>query len=532
MAEGRGRSATDGADAGSGDGAPAGAANPHEISPPDPADPVEAALVHESGGEDLAAKAAGGFVWALVGFALMQLGGFATYTIASRLLGSEGLGLVATFLTVFFYADVLLDVGMGATLIYEQEEGQSDRVRLAFTVNTMAAVVVAAAVFFGAPLLASFFSVQSEAWLFRLLALLVLTKGLNQIPDALLRREIDFKRRVRADLTRALSRFVIATVMLYAGYGVTAMVVGIVASEVLATIVTFWLVRFRPGFNFDRQIAVEMFRFGAAVFGSRLTGMLWLNGDYLVISNRFGGGSKQMGDYYTAFRLPELIIGSVYALFSSIAFPAYSAARESGPEKLRQASLRSLRLLTLFGFTAGIGLSLIASDFIPRWFGRDYLGAVVPMEIFGIAAGFAGIGFASGDLFSAVGKPRLGLYFNLAGAPILIGGFLLFVDHGVAAVAWVHVAVIVPYAIFRMWVANRLIGTTWPQNLAAVRAAAVATAGLVALALPLRLLMTPGLGRMALIVVAGAVGAVVGLAVGERSTFGELSNLARKALNR
>ena len=65
---------------------------------PDPADPIEAALVHEVGGEDLTAKAAGGFVWALAGFALMQIGGFATYTIASRVLGSEGLGVVATFL--------------------------------------------------------------------------------------------------------------------------------------------------------------------------------------------------------------------------------------------------------------------------------------------------------------------------------------------------------------------------------------------------------------------------------------------------
>lgn len=499
---------------------------------PDPADPIEAALVHEVGGEDLTAKAAGGFVWALAGFALMQIGGFATYTIASRVLGSEGLGVVATFLTVFFYADVLLDVGMGASLIYEQEEGQSDRVRLAFTVNTLAATVVATAVLVFAPAIASFFSLEDEVNLFRLLAILVFAKGLNQIPDALLRRDIAFKKRLLADFTRSLGRFAIAASLLLAGYGVPAMVVGIVVSEVAAVAVTWWLVRFRPGFNFDRTIAGEMLRYGAAVFGSRLTGMLWLNGDYLVISNHFGGKSKQMGDYYTAFRLPELIIGSVYALFSSVAFPTYSAAREVGEQKLRQASLRSLRLLTLFGFTVGIGLSLIASDFIPRWFGNDYLGAVRPMEIFGVAAGFAGIGFASGDLYAAVGKPRLGLYFNLAGAPILIGGFLLVVDRGVAAVAIVHVIVIVPYAIFRMEVANRLIGTTWGDNLRAVRAAAVASAGLIVLALPVRLLLGSGIPRLGAIVVAGTAGVVGGLAIGDRGTFGELSTLARKALNR
>ena len=39
-----------------------------------------------SGDDDLSLgrKAAGGFVWALVGFALMQVGSFATYTIATK----------------------------------------------------------------------------------------------------------------------------------------------------------------------------------------------------------------------------------------------------------------------------------------------------------------------------------------------------------------------------------------------------------------------------------------------------------------
>lgn len=496
-----------------------------------PLDPVEEALVAGTG-QDLTSKAAGGFAWALGGFALLQLGGFATYTIASRLLGDEKLGVVATFLTVFFYADVLLDLGMGASLIYEQEQGRSERVTVAFSVNTLAAVVVAVVSFVGAPQIAAFFQLEHEVGLFRLLAVLILAKGLNQIPDALLRREIDFRRRIVADLTRSVGRFALATSLLFAGYGVVAMVVGIVAAEVAATAVTWWLVRFRPAFRMQRQIAGEMLRFGLAVFGSRLTGMLWLNGDYLVISNHFGGESSQMGDYYTAFRLPELIVGSVYALFSSVAFPAFAAARDAGPEKLRQASLRALRLLTLFGFTVGVGLSLVAADFIPRWFGRTYSGAVLPMEIFGIAAGFAGVGFASGDLYAAVGRPRLGIYFNLVGAPVLIGGFLLAVDHGVAAVAWVHVAVIVPYAVLRIGIANWLVGTTWAQSLAALRPAACSVAGMVALALPLRLCVGAGMGRMSAIVVSGAIGATLGLILGDRDVFDELFSVARKAVGR
>jgi hypothetical protein len=40
-------------------------------------------------GESIGKKAAGGFMWALVGFLLMQVGSFATYTIATKILGTD-----------------------------------------------------------------------------------------------------------------------------------------------------------------------------------------------------------------------------------------------------------------------------------------------------------------------------------------------------------------------------------------------------------------------------------------------------------
>lgn len=477
---------------------------------------------------DLTSKAAGGFIWALIGLVAIQIGAFATYAVASRVLGPEEIGLVGKLLTVVFWMDVLLDVGMGASVIYEQERGQSDRVKVAFTVNTGLTLAVATGVFVFAPSIAGFFGRSGDVTLFRALALLVLAKGLNQIPDALLRRELDFRRRLATDLVRSVGRFVLAVALLAAGYGAAAMVVGIVASEVAAVALTWFLVRFRPRLRFDRTTSAEMLRYGVPVFGSRLIGMLWLNGDYLVVGAK--RPDRDYGNYYTAFRLPELLLGSVYNIFSSVAFPTYSAAREAGPEKLRSATLRSLKLLCLFGFTAGVGMSLIARDFILTVFGPAFEGAIVPMEILCVAGAFAGIGFASGDLFNAVGRPKLGLLFNLIGTPILIGGFLLVVDRGIVAIATVHLIVIVPYSMFRIDVANRLIGTTWAGCLRAMWPAAAAVAGMLATGLPVRLLLPEGATTMLLIILAGALGAVAGLFLGDRGTFGELRDLGTKAV--
>lgn len=481
--------------------------------------------------QSLSGRAASGFAWAIVGFLLLQLGSFGTYTVATRVLGPEGVGVVGAAVTLVFFIDVLLDLGMGASVIYEQEQGQTDRTQVAFTVNTAVSIFVALVVLVGAPVIDAAFG-AGDVNMFRLVAVLVLAKGLNQVPDAMLKRGLDFRRRSAADLTRSLGRFGVATGLLLSGVGPISLIIGVVVAETAATSVTWWLLRFRPTLRWDRVAAAEMLRYGAAIFGQRAVGILWLNGDYLVLARKYRSESPEFGNYFTAFRLPQLVLGSVYAMFANVSFPAFSAARSHGEEKLREASLKALKYLSVFGFTASVGMALVARDFIITWFGSDYRDAIAVMEVLCIGGGFAGVGYASGELFSAIGKPRLGFYFTLGGTPILLGLMWAVVDRGILAVAYVHLAVIVPYSLFRIEVANRVIGTTWRQSLRAMRPAAAATLGLLALGLPLRLVMAEGAGALFAIMAAGAAGALLGTWIGDRELFDEVRDVALKAAGR
>lgn len=476
---------------------------------------------------DHAGRATVSFAWSLLGFLLMQIGSFGTYTFATKILDTSEIGVVATMSIVVFWVDVLLDLGMGASLIYEQQTGLGRRVRVAFTVNTAMGVLVSGGLALAAPSLASYFRLDDPN-LFRVLAIMILAKGLNQIPDAILKRDFQFRRRMAADLTRAVLRFAVAVTLLLSGVGVWSVVLGTVVAEVCATAVTWVMVRFTPVMGWDSAVARELLRFGLAVFGSRLIGMVWLNGDYLVVGRHFGSRSLELAFYATAFRLPELVVGSSYNLFSTVAFPMYAAAREAGVEKLRSAVLRSLRLLAMVGFPVGAGMALVARDVLPRLFSPDFAGAANTMTLLCCGAGFAGIGFATGDLFPALGKPKLGLYFQLIGSPVLLVGFILFVDRGIEAVAIVHLVVIIPYSIFRMWLTNWLIATTWRQQLRALAPALATTIGIVAFALPIRLLTDGGWGALFGIVGAGTVGALLGLALGGREALDELRAMAAR----
>ena len=475
--------------------------------------------------ENLAAKASQGFLWSLLGMIMLQVGSFITFVIAANVLNNEDLGIAAKVLAFTFWMDVLLDLGMGANIIYDQESGTTDRVRVAYTVNTAMALFVAGLIFFGAPAIASFFEIPESANLFRLLAIPAMVRGLMQIPDSMLRRDLNFKLRTYVIGTRTLLRSGLTVVFLFIGLGPASLVLSMVFTGMVALVLTSYLAKFKPAFRFDWQLSKEMLKYGLTIFGARAIGMLWLNGDYLVVTRR--RSTEEFGDYWTAFRLPELLLGNVYALFSAVLFPAYSAAREKGAKALQSAYLRSMRLLWLYGAAIAVGLAVVARDFITVFF-PTHPGSVAPMAILSLAGAFVALGFASGDLYNAVGKPRLGLYFGLIGTPILMGGFLLVVDRGIAAVALVHLIVIIPYTAFRLGVANHVIGTNWRETLLSLRAGTGAALGIVLLAGPIRLWLDAGIVSMLCIIVMGALGAFAGVFLADRNSLSEITDLVMK----
>jgi lipopolysaccharide exporter len=479
--------------------------------------------------EDLTSKASRGFIWAIAGFLTIQIGGLGTLYFVSRTLTRDEFGTAVKVMTFVFWMDVLLDMGMAAKIIHEQERGVTHRVRVAFTINTIVSFIVAGLMLVFSPMIADFFGIPDSANLFRLLALTALIKGFASIPDSMMRRDLNFKPRTAQQAARAVIRFVSAIVLVNMGWGAASLVVAVIIADACGAVLISYFARFVPRFAFDWETSKEMLRYGLTIFAERLLGMVWLNGDYLVVGSRRSNGD--FADYYTAFRLPELLLGAVYNIFSSVLFPAYSAAREKGAETLRSAYLRSLNLLWLYGATMAVGLALIARDFITIAF-PNYPGAVVPMQLLSLAGAFVSAGYASGDLYNAIGKPKLGLYFTLGAAPILITGLLVAVPHGIVAVAAVHLIIIVPYSVFRLAVANREIDCKWSQTLEALKAGTGTALGVILFGLPIRLTLDSGFLSAGLIVVAGVIGAILGLVVADRRMFGELRLLALKSVGR
>lgn len=468
--------------------------------------------------------------WTTLSFGGSRLIVFGVTLVLAALLSPADFGVVAAGLAILAYLEIGLDIGVGAALIYEQEEGVTRRVQTAFTLNLGVAALFTVAGVLAAPALAELLQVPEHVDLLRLLFCSVLIRGAGQVQDAMLRRDLRFKERTVVDLSRAMVRAVVSIGLAVTAPGPAALVAGILAAEVVGTAVNWLLVRFRPTLVLDRSAARALLRFGGAVVALKVLGVVFGSSDYLVVGHRLG--PEQLGLYSMAYRVPDLIIANLYFIFSTVAFSVYSRSRATDAAGFRDVMLRALGLLTLFGFTTGVGLAIVAHDAILVLFEDRWLPAATPMALIALMLAVASVGYASGDIFPAIGRP--GLLFKLS-APmtaVTVLGFVLAAPYGITAVAIVHVVLMVVYSAARLLLAGRVLSVPLSASLVALRPAAVATTGIVATALPVQLLAPPGALALLSTMSAGAVGCLAALALLSRDTLVELRRLAAEVVTR
>jgi len=168
----------------------------------------------------LTGRSVRGFLWSMFSFGGGKAIVFGSTLVLARLLTPESFGVIAAGMAFVAYLQVLLNLGIGASVIYEQEEGVGRRVQVAWTLNMVLAVVFGLAGVMLAPLLANFFGIPEQANVFRVLALSVIVTACALIPTKVLERDLDFRRRIWIELVPAVVRSAVAISLAVAGFEV------------------------------------------------------------------------------------------------------------------------------------------------------------------------------------------------------------------------------------------------------------------------------------------------------------------------
>jgi PST family polysaccharide transporter len=376
-------------------------------------------------------SAAQGFIWNVLGAVFRSLSGFAVNVILSRLLGPAPFGTMAVVLTLLSFSTLVLDSGLSVGLIQRQELTDEDIDGIQ-GFQLLVGVLLAAAVWLLAYPLAAWFGQPELLSIAPYIALMIVVTALSQVPQALLRRRLDFRALQQAQMWSYLIGYVgVGLLLAFQGAGLWSLIAAQLVQLVVNLGWTLSRVRqpFRPRLRGDRALLT----FGARVLGTNLINWLTLNADTFAIGSQFG--KARLGVYNRMNFLLGTPLGILTSSLQSVLVSTVSRV-QAEPSKVKDAYLAVVELvawvaLPLFLSLAFVGATLVEGVYGPLWLSGHPL--VPPICI---VMAVASLGMLPGPVMTGLGRVDIELKntaLNLCLSLPLIGWAAL---NSVTLVAW------------------------------------------------------------------------------------------------
>jgi O-antigen/teichoic acid export membrane protein len=406
--------------------------------------------------------------------------------LLARLLTPSDFGVAAIAYVVLGLAQLLGDLGLGSAVV--RRAGLTERhVRAAFACSVLAGVAFAAALAVAAPLAAAAVREAEVAPVLRLLSVGIAVRATGVVAEALLRRHLDFKRLFLIDTASHVLGFGgVAVSLAWLGYGVWSLVWGSLAQTLLASVAKFAVVRHPTRLLLAPRELEELLGFGLGAALSASVNYAALNGDYFVIGRLMG--TFNLGLYSRAYALMSLPHTYASGVMSAVMFPAFAQV-QGEPARIGSGYLLATRLTAMIAAPAMVTMAIVAPHLVRGFYGPQWTGAVVPLQILSIAGYFRALYHLGGIVAQSAGRVYGELWRQVTYAAAVIGGTLLGWRYGLPGVA-VGVSVAIVYMfVVTGHLALRATGTPWRVYLRVQSGAAVLASLTGAIALIVRILL-------------------------------------------
>lgn len=415
-----------------------------------------------------------GVAWVAVGNWGQRLTTFGVFLVLARLLDLEAFGLVAIASSFIFLIRIFQDQGLPHALI--QRDGlESSHMDTAFWINLAFGGLLTALCAVASGGIARLYGQPQLGAVIRCLSPTFLLVSLGSTHDALLQRDMEFRRLTQCLLVARLSAGAVAVAMAFAGLGVWALVANALVGNAMRTVALWSVSRWRPGMGASWRSFRELIGFGANIVGMNITMFCQLRFSHFLIGYCLGPAAA--GLYAVASRLVRLLQTSMAGAADSVLFPAFSRL-QGEPERLRQALHRTVHLVSIVVFPVFCGLALVAPELVPAVFGEKWQGGVPVVRVLSLVAVIEATMRFNGNALMAVGKPGWLLRLRIVAAAATVAALLVGVRWGILGVAIGYAAVSGPAGGAILLLAHRAIGHGVKEYLAQYIPAAVATAAM------------------------------------------------------
>ncbi len=318
-----------------------------------------------------------GLKWTVLFKFSSQMFNWIVTLIVIRFLTPLDYGLQAMSGIIFAFLFLLATSGFNGALIQSKSLSKY-QIRQLFTLIFIFNFGLSILQFLAAPLIASYYNEERLIPLIQVLSIGFLLSPFVSIHNALMNRELAFKKNALINLAANLISSIVTLISAIMGLGVWALIIGQLLSlgirAVLFVIYSGGLLM--PTFNFSG--IKHLLTFGTLVLGTTVLEFAYYKTDILIGGHYLG--AVLIGYYAIAYQITSLPMNKIVPILNQIAFPTYS--RLQNDQKIVQHYfLKSIRIISLIMLPLFAGLGLVSDIFVDFAFGERWADIAEPISV-------------------------------------------------------------------------------------------------------------------------------------------------------
>ena len=338
-------------------------------------------------------------IWQTIEVGVMVIAQFLYIAIMARVLSKPDFGLMAIANSFVVFGYIFSESGMGAAIV-QKKLITNRHINAALQGGLLFGIVLFLIFFSISSIIANFFLQPILEKLIKVISINFIIQSISSVSLGKLQKEFKFKEKSIVTTLSILISYTIGIILGLYGYGVWSLVVATLLFSILKTIGFFYFAKIKLLNRIYIKEWKELLSFGFGIVLLKLNNYVSSNGIILVLGKIFS--PDILGVFERTFKIKTLPSTYIGTILDTIMFPAMSEIQNDN-EKLFKIYQHSLGVVNTVLLPIAIYLIYFSKEIVLILLGKDWMEAVIPLQIMFVVLPFSSSGRMADSVLRAKG---------------------------------------------------------------------------------------------------------------------------------
>ncbi len=371
-------------------------------------------------------------IWTIIDIVFNKATFFVATLVLARLLGPNEFGLIGMIWVFFTIGTTLVDSGLSVSLIRTANPDDVEYSTI-FYINLVMSLIAYLIIFIASPFIADFYAQPILKSLIRIYCFGFIITALRMIAQTMLIREMNFKKIAILNIPGNIVGLIIGVFMAMNEYKVWSIVGLYLSNQIVATMMYFIFVKWRPKIVFSIEKMKYHWNFGYKLMLSAQLNTVFDNMYNIVIGKFYS--VQSLGYYERAYTFNNYPVSILSGIISKVSLPLLSQISED-----KQRTLQVYRKISMLSFyilsPLMLGALVLAKPLFSLVLGEQWIPAVPFFQILCLGYMLYPIHSLNINILSIYGKSNLFLKLEIIKKVMLIVLVLVAFNFGIYGLVW------------------------------------------------------------------------------------------------